>query len=168
MDKHSKIKKLLEGFGLKPNLPITATVISVENDTCTVKLESSLVLSDVRLKATIGESDGSFVIEPKVGSEVIVMSQTGELSGLMVLKVDQVAKIKLKQNGLELIVDSNDGKVILKNASANLHTVLNDLATALLGFTVITPNGPSTGLIPTTTVQINSFKTKINQLLKAI
>jgi phage baseplate assembly protein gpV len=167
MDKIAKIKKALESFGLKPNLPITAKVVSVQNDTCTVKLESGLVLSDIRLKATIGGGGDYFIVEPKVGSQVIVLSQTGELSGLIVLKVDAIAKVKLKQNGLEIIIDSSDGKVVLKNNTANLHTVFNDLATALLGFAVNTPNGPSTGLMPTTATEITSFKTKINQLLKA-
>jgi phage baseplate assembly protein gpV len=167
MDNYAKLKKVLESFGLKPNLPITAKVVSVQNDTCTVKLESGLVLSDVRLKATISSGDDYFIIEPKVGSQVIVMSQTGELSGLIVLKVDTIAKVKLKQSGLEIIIDSSDGKVVLKNNTANLHTVFNDLAIALLGFTVNTPNGPSTGLLPSTATEITSFKTKINQLLKA-
>ena len=97
MDTPSKIKQaLIEALGVNPNLPITATVVSVEGKTCTVKLVSELVRSDVRLCATISDEADEFLIVPKIGSEVVLMSQTGKLSGLMVLKIDSVEKIQYK------------------------------------------------------------------------
>ena len=37
MDKSVAVKKALaEALGVNPNLPITATVVSIQNDTCTV------------------------------------------------------------------------------------------------------------------------------------
>lgn len=78
MDKSVQVKRALaQALGINPNLPITATVVSIENDTCTVKLLSELVLSDIRLKATITDDEDSLLIVPKVDSEVILMSQTG-------------------------------------------------------------------------------------------
>lgn len=165
MDKTAEIKKLLEGFGLKPNLPITAKVVSIEGDTCTVKLDSSLVLSDVRLKATIGEND-YFLAEPKIGSSVVVFSQTGEMSGLFVLKVDQIAKFKYKQSGLEIVADSEDEKVSLKNATVDFKEVLDDLAALLKQLKVFTPVGPSGTPLPDTILAIEQFELKVGQILK--
>ncbi len=168
MDTAAEVKKALrEALGINPNLAITATVVSIENDTCTVKLVSELVLSDVRLKATSSDDEDSFIIEPKVGSEVILMSQTGELSGLMVIKVDQVAKFIYKQNGLEFTVDSADGKVLLKNGDTSLFEVFQLLTDLLKQFKVFTPNGPSGAPLPTTITSINQMETKFKQILKA-
>ena len=117
MDTSAEIKQALsKALGITPNLAITATVVSVENDTCTVKLLSELVLSDVRLKATISDDEDSFLIVPKIDSEVILMSQTGALSGLMVLKVDAVESIRYKNGDFEFIVDGATGKVTLEKA----------------------------------------------------
>lgn len=164
MDKHSKIKKLLEGFGLKPNLPITAKVVSIENDTCTVKLESSLVLSDVRLKATITDESDSFLIVPKVGSEVIVMSQTGELSGLMVLKVNAVESIRYKKGDFEFIVDGTTGKVTLKKSGANFGTLVSDLIKEISNAIILTPAGPGQ-IAASTKAKLTALDTKFKTLL---
>lgn len=168
MDTGSEIKKALkEALGLNPNLPITATIVSIENETCTIKLLSELVLSDVRLKATVTDETDMFLIVPKIGSEVIVMSQTGELSGLMVIKVDNVEKIIYKQGEFEFIVDSTDKKVVIKNDSANVYTVFQLLSDLLKQFQVYTSNGPSGTPLPNTITAINQFETEFKGILKA-
>ena len=166
MDKHAKIKKLLEGFGLKPNLPITATVLSISGDTCSVKLQSALVLSDVRLKATIDSEEDELLVVPKVGSSVIVFSQTGDLSGLMVLKVSAVEKILFKKGALELEVDGTTGKVGLKKGIADFATLINNLIDTISGAQLITPNGPGT-INPITQGQLAQIKTTFNLILKS-
>lgn len=164
MDKHSKIKKALEGFGLKPNLPITATVVSVENETCTVRLQSSLVLTDVRLKATINEQADCYLIVPEVGSQVVVFSQTGELSGLMVLKVDAVESIRYQKGDFEFIVDGATGKVILKNKGANFGNLVSDLIAAISNAIILTPVGPGQ-IAASTKAKLTALDTKFKTLL---
>jgi hypothetical protein len=166
MDKLAEIKKALQAFGLKPNLPMTAEVVSIENDTCTVKLNSNLVLTDIRLKATISQGSDYFLLEPKIGTDVIIMSQTGELSGLIVIKVDQIARFVYKQNGLEILVDSNDGKVSIKNDTSDFKTILVDLATLLKQLKVFTPVGPSGNPLPDSILAIEQFENKVKQLFK--
>lgn len=166
MDKLAEIKKRLQEFGLKPNLPITAKVLSVENDTCTIELCSGLIITDVRLKATITSGEDSFLTTPQVGSDVILISQTGELSGLMVIKVDKVAKLKYKQNNLEVVIDSEDGKISIKNQAVSLKTLFDDLAALLREFKVATPVGPSGVVLPGTILKIEKFKNSLNQILK--
>jgi len=165
MDKSAKLKQaLIEALGITPNLAITAEVVSVENTTCTVKLVSELVLSDVRLCATINESDDLFVITPQIGSEVIVMSQTGKLSGLFVLKVDAVESISYKKNGLEFLIDGTTGKVTLKNQMANFGGLISNMITEISNAIVLTPAGPGS-IAPTTKAKLVLLDTKFKSLL---
>lgn len=169
MDKHSQIKKLLEGFGLKPNLPISATVQSIEDDTCTVKLASSLVLSDIRLKASIEAGADGLLIVPKIGSTIVIFSQTGELSGLMVLKVDAVEKIIYKKGAFECEIDGVTEKVLVKNTAVNLGDLIGNLIGAIkaMSFTIATPdtiNGSTTALV--NLAQFTALEMQFKQLLK--
>lgn len=168
MDIHSEIKKaLVEALGVTPNLPITATVVSIEGDTCTVKLLSELVLSDVRLTATSEDNEDYFRVIPKEESEVILMSQTGTLSGLFVVKVNQVKAIQYKQNGFEFSLDSTDKKLLLKNDSTSLHEIMSELTALLKGLKVFTPAGVSGIPIPDTITKITQVETKFKNLLKS-
>lgn len=167
MDTPSKIKQaLIEALGVNPNLPITATVVSVEGKTCTVKLVSELVLSDVRLCATISDEADEFLIVPKIGSEVVLISQTGKLSGLMVLKIDSVEKIQYKKSDFEFIIDGTTGKVTLKKAGANFGSLMNDFIDAINSAQIITPSGLGT-ISPATVAQLNIIKTKFNLVLNS-
>jgi hypothetical protein len=167
MDLPSEIKKaLIDLIGANPNLPITATIVSVENDTCTIKLLSELVLSDVRLKATISDDTDTLLITPKVGSEVMVLSQTGKLSGLVVIKIDSVEKIEYKKGDFEFVLDGTTGKVTLKKAGANLGSLINSLIDTISAAQLITPSGPGT-INPATITQLNQIKASFNTLLNS-
>jgi len=169
MDTAAEIKKALkEALGINPNLAITATVVSVqEDDTCTVKLLSELIISDVRLKATISDDPDSFVIIPKTNSEVILMSQTGQLTSLMVIKVDSVEKIKYKKGTFEFEIDGTTEKVTLKNAGVNFGSLIGSLIDTISTAQIITPVG--TGSIsPTTVTQLNQIKLQFNLILNSV
>ena len=168
MGKEAEIKRaLIEALGVNPNLPITATVVSVEGRTCTVKLVSDLVLSDVRLCATINEDEDGFVVVPKIGSEIVMISQTGKLSGLMILKVDAVEKIQYKLGDLELTADGTTGKLTLKKDGANFGLLIDELITTISAAQIITPNGPGT-ISPSTQAQLEEIKTKFNSILNTV
>lgn len=160
------IKKLLkEIVGANSNLPINAIVKKVTGDTCEVELKGGLVLTDVKLKATIGESD-YVILTPKVGSTVTVLSLSGSLDNLTVIKIDQLDKMEYKQAGLNVLVDSTDGKVSIKNNQVSFFDIMKDLGALLKQFKVFTPNGPSGTPLPPTITAITQFETKLNQLLK--
>lgn len=168
MSKATEIKRaLIEALGANPNLPITAEVVSIENRTCTVKLLSELVLSDVRLCATISDEADGLVIVPKVGSEVVLISQTGQLAGLMVIKVDSVETIEYKKADFEFVVDGTTGKVTLKKSGANFGGLINEFIDAVSNAQIITPNGPGS-ISPATVTQLQTIKTKFNQILNAV
>lgn len=166
-DKLSEIKsKLKEVVGANPNYPITGTVTIINGETCSVKLVSGLVISDVRLKATVSEGDDYLLLEPVIGSEVLMLSSDGTLSNLSVIKVDKVAKFTFSQSGLKVVFDSTDKKVNIENANANFKEILTDLATLLKQLKVFTPNGPSGVPLPPTITAITQFESKVNQLFK--
>lgn len=167
MDVAAEIKKaLIELIGANPNLPITATIISIENDTCTIKLLSELVLSDVRLRATISDDTDTLLITPKIGSEVIVISQTGKLSGLVVVKIDSVEKINYKKGDFEFELNGSTGKITLKKSGANFGSLINSLIDTISAAQIITPSGPGT-ISPTTQAQLAQIKTKFNLILNS-
>lgn len=165
MDTAAEIKQaLVKALGINPNLAITATVVSIENDTCTVKLLSELVLSDVRLKATITDDEDSFLIVPKIDTEVILMSQTGALSSLMVIKVNAVEKILYKKGGFEFVVDGSAGKVTLKNSGANFGALVSDLIKEISNAIILTPAGPGQ-IAASTKAKLTALDTKFKTIL---
>lgn len=165
MDKSTAVKRALaQALGINPNLPITATVVSIENDTCTVKLLSGLNLSDVRLKATISEDEDSFLMVPKTDSEVILMSQTGTLSSLMVIKVNAVESIHYKKGEFEFVVDGTTGKVTLKKADVNFGKLVSDLIKEINNAIILTPSGPGK-IAPSTKTKLTALDDKFKTIL---
>lgn len=168
MDTGAEIKKALrEALGINPNLAITATVVSVSGNTCSIKLASELVLTDVRLCATISDEPDMMVIKPKVGSEVIAMSQTGKLDGLFIVKVDAVDNITFKKEDFEIIIDGQTKKVTIKNSTSNLGALMDSLIDTIVSAQVITPQGPGT-ISPATQAQLNNIKIMFNALLNNV
>jgi len=167
MAEPSEIRKaMIAAVGANPNLPITAIVQTVEHETCSIKLKSGLVCTDVKLKASVTESENFIKLVPKVGSTVLVLSLSGDINNLAVIKVDEVEKVVFSQDGLEVLIDSTDKKVSIKNESVSLVDVFADLATLLKQFKVATPAGPSGAVLPPTIESIEQLETKFNQLLK--
>lgn len=167
MDTPAQIKALIKQIvGANPNLPITGKVVSVEGESCTVEIISGLKVSDVKLKATISGQDNFILVTPKIGSSVIMLSSTGDLNNLTVIKADQFEKMEISQGGLIILIDSADGKISIKNNSVTLKEILTDLATLLKGIKVYTGVGPSGTPLPDSIQAITSFESKINQLLK--
>lgn len=166
-DKIAEIKKKLqEVVGANPNYPIVGKVTAVDGETCSVKLVSGLELSGVKLNASVTDSDDYLLLEPVLNSDVLLLSGDGTLSNLYLIKVDQVAKFKFSQNGLKVEFDSTDKKVKIGNETADLKTILQDLATLLKGLKVFTPAGPSGVPLPATITKIEAFETSFKALLK--
>ena len=169
MDKSSKIKKALqEVVNANPNYPIAATVTAVDGETCSVKLASGLVLSDVKINASVTGSADYLVLEPAVDSEVLLLSGDGTLSNLYLIKVDKIGKFKFSQSGMKVEFDSNDGKVKIENGTVNLKALFTDLATILntLKVAVVGLGAPSGTITPDVVTLVTNFSTKVNSLLK--
>ena len=159
-------QKLREVVGVNANLPLQATVTKVQTETCSVKLDTGLELDDIRLKAAINSGTDFLMLRPKVGSKVLLLSMTGTLEDLAIIKIDQVKNIELKQGGMEILADAADGKVKIKNSGADFKEILDDLSALLKGFKVFTPSGPSGTPLPPVLAKINAFETKYKKLFK--
>lgn len=144
---------------------LQAMVKSVEGETCTITLISGLEVDGVRLKAALGE-EGHLLLTPKVGTIVLVAALTSDLKQLTVLKSAEVESIEYAMNGLEVLIDSTDKKVQIKNGSASLFDLLNDLSAAVKNLTVTTSTGPSGTPLPTTVAALVAFEQKLNLILK--
>ena len=162
-----EVKTLLqEIIGANPNLPIQATVSSLEDDTCSVVLASGMELNNIRLKATIGGDENYFIQRPKIGSKVMLFSVNGDLKDLVVIKSDEVENFEFSSNGLDIFIDSEDGKLQIGNQETDLKTLFQMNVDLLRMFQVTIPTGISGTAIPTVMQKIIEFEIEFKKLLK--
>ncbi|KGO88376.1 hypothetical protein Q765_00195 [Flavobacterium rivuli WB 3.3-2 = DSM 21788] len=167
MDKAAQIKALIKSIvDADANYPVRGTVESVDGQTCSVKLVTGLVVTNVRLKAVITDTADYLLITPKVGSDVLMLSGNGTLDDLTVIKTDQAQSMELSQGGLILLLDGTDSKVTVKNNNASLVDIFGDLADLLKLLKVTTPMGPSGVPLPDTITALEQWQVKVKQLLK--
>lgn len=167
MDKKEQIKRVLSQFTTpKENLCFTAKVTKINGNTCDVEISSGLNVSDVRLKTTSDELGDYLIIEPKLGSWVTVLSQSGDLTSLIVIKVDSVEKIIYKKGLFEFEINGTSQKVTLKNGTANFGILINNLIDTVSNAQIITPNGPGS-VNPVTKAQLQQIKTAFNSILNS-
>lgn len=173
MDKYKRLIDVLkQAVGGNNNIPlIIGTVLSNQADSCTISHGATdeadpLELSDVRLKATIGNDDNYLIVFPKIGSSVVCGSITGDYEDLCVLKVDEIDHIEIVQNGLNIMIDANDQRVSVKNGTVGLYDLFASLGSILQNLKVYTPVGPSGTPLPDTIVAVQQFETDFKSLLK--
>jgi hypothetical protein len=158
-------RRLRELTGDVSTLPVSCEVVSVEGISCTVEVAGGLQIPDVRLRATLANGTDEMLIIPKKGSKALVWSVTGDLTDLVLVKIDQIESIAYKQDGLEIFIDSVAKKVTVKNDSISLKSLMQEVHDLIQNLKVTTPSGPSTGVLPDTTTALVQFKTNFQQLL---
>ncbi|MBI1837789.1 MAG: hypothetical protein HYR91_11055 [Flavobacteriia bacterium] len=83
-----------------------------------------------------------------------------------IFQMDKIQSFEIKQNGLNILFDTSDKKVCIKNNSASLIDLFQDLKDLISQITVSTGTGPSGTPLPPTIASLNSFQTKFKSLLK--
>ncbi|MCZ2393058.1 MAG: hypothetical protein LC105_04265 [Chitinophagales bacterium] len=144
--------------------PLSCYVVSVQDTSCTVELPGGLQLVDVRLQATVGNSQGLLLI-PKVGAKALVWSVDATLNDLVLVKCDEYEKVSFQQDGLEVLIDSSSKKVSVKNDSVSLVDLFQSLYDIILQLQLNTPNGPATGATGSSISDLAQFKTDFKNLL---
>lgn len=164
-DKIAKLKQQLRDLvAANPNLPIDGIVKSVSDDVCSVEIDGFL-LSDIRLKASADGTDNLLII-PKIGSRVLMLSSDGTIDNLTVLKCDAASKIIFNENGLQVEIDSEAGKVKIENEETSLKALFEQLTDILKTLKVFTPVGPSGNPLPDSIVKIEQFENDFKTILK--
>jgi hypothetical protein len=166
MDKYARLAELFKGMGRSDSTPIfTAEVKSVNGDFCTITV-ADLDIDEVRLNATGADVSDKLIITPKVGTMALIGSLSGDLRELVVLKVNEPEKISYTYGGLEVIIDSTDSKVCVKNSDLSLVDLFSSIMDIITNLTVSTPNGPSGTPLPPTIQAIQQFNMDMDKLLK--
>lgn len=125
MDDYRELKDRLRALG-EGSRTITiwqGKVRSVSGMVCEVEI-GSLAVPGVRLKASEVESEDVMVVVPKVGTAVTIGSLSGDLSQLVVLKVDEAESVVVnggKLGGL-INIEALTGKINELVESFNAHT----------------------------------------------
>ncbi len=157
MDRQRKLTELVKGLQRKGQVFFSATVDSVQGLTCTVKVDD-LSIPNVRLNPTTNNDDEKVLLTPKVGSNVLVGSFTGDLSNLIVLKADAVSEaylkvdattFKLDKNGVKINDGENGGVVNVSDMVGWMNKVYNDLQTLKIQLAehLVAGNGVALGLV---------------------
>jgi hypothetical protein len=157
------LKMAVNGEAALPLVPME--VKEITGETCVV-IYGDLELTDVRLKATINNAANKVLLIPKVESFVLVGSLTGDLKDLAVLKVDELQKIQVLQDGCTIEFDFTTGKLEVSNKQVSLKGLFQSLVDLLKAFKVYTPSGPSGTALPNSITALNSFETDFKKLLK--
>lgn len=107
MNKRAQIAQLLGDIVGKNRGSLvffSAQVVSVQGDTCTVKIDG-LELSDIRLTPTTSERDDTLLLTPATDSFVLVGSLSGDLNNLCVLAADTLASLELTIGDIGVFID---------------------------------------------------------------
>lgn len=120
-----KIKRIANGNG--SFTCFTAKVTSVDGETCDVELEG-MKLTDVRLRAVMNGEDSKILVTPKIGSHVLVVDLSGNLSQLAVVGYSEVEKIEIDATD-KIIFNGGNNKGLIQ--IEKLTQKLNELVIAI-------------------------------------
>lgn len=145
MDKYRKLAELLKNRSTK-DVFFTAKFVSSQGSTCTV-LVDDLELDEVRLLPTTAKSDNRVLLTPKVGTDILVGSLSGDLNNLFIISANEIENLEVTCNGV------------------NLMELISDFIQTIAQAKVITPQGTGT-FEPSVISRLNAIETKFKQVLK--
>ncbi|OFX62696.1 MAG: hypothetical protein A2066_18865 [Bacteroidetes bacterium GWB2_41_8] len=156
------IKKISGRMQVKQIL--SGTAVEVGELTCTVELEGSPALFDVRLNAIDDDLESFLTIYPAEGSAVLVAIIENMKTEAVVIRCSEVEKVKMKIGDQTLVADKDgfvfndgtNGMVKLTEMVGWMKKVSTDLKTlkTLLAASVVAGNGAPLAIVfnPTTPV----------------
>lgn len=137
MNEYSKLKNLLQGVGGGKDITIYQGIVNrIDGCMCEVQI-GNISIPDVRLRASETDDDGEMLITPKVGTAVTIGSLSGDLSQLVVLRVDHIESIVI--NGGKL-----GGLINIEQLTDKLNTIeddINSLKNVMSSWTPVAQDG---------------------------
>lgn len=165
MSKEAELLRKLREFKDSITMPAyVGTVVSVAERTCEVKIGTMIIVAG--LQVTDDGCDSLLISYPKVGSEVMLLATSSEISDLFVVKCQEVDKIVYITNKLSLAIDGVVGKLSVVGNGVSLFQLFTDLKTLLAGFKVSTPAGPSVRILPDTEALLMQWEVNFKRLLQ--
>lgn len=82
---------------------------------------------DARLKSIIDEKDKHFICVPKKGSEVFCVPVSNSKERYMAISYNEIEKVVYKGEKVSLVIDDNEGTVVLNDGSNGGLIKINDL-----------------------------------------
>lgn len=131
MDDYRELKDRLKALGDRSRIVTIwqGKVNSVSGMVCEVQI-GSIAVPGVRLKASELESENVMVVVPKVGTAVTIGSLSGDLSQLVVLKVDEAESVIVNGGKLGGLINIDV-----------LTQKINELISTFNSHTHVCPNG---------------------------
>lgn len=103
-------------------------VSKVDGSSCTIKFGRQEI-TDVRLRASLSKNDKQILIVPRKGTAVVVGSLSGDLSELVVLKVDEIESIEVNGGKLGGLINIEDLTKKLNNLVNEVNALKNKFNT---------------------------------------
>jgi hypothetical protein len=150
--------------GMRLYAPISGVVKSIEGNTCTIIIDGNLDLGGVRLMASESDSSDSFLVIPRVGSVVQMLSVNGDLGDMMVIKVNEAQSISYRNKGLSVVIDGESQRVQIENGTVNLKDLFETMADFIGALSIMSPVGACEVLAPLPS-DFKDFKDSVNKLL---
>ncbi|MBE7661069.1 MULTISPECIES: hypothetical protein [Tenacibaculum] len=132
-------------------------VTEITETTCTVEREHLSELLDVRLNAVVGDFESSFIVYPKINSEVLVVEIENNPQETAIIKYTEIDRVTIQIDEFE--VDCNKQGLSVGNKGESFKTIVNDLIDELNKILVIQGN---TINVPA----MNAIKKRFNKVLK--
>lgn len=135
MDPYKELQERLKSVGGNSRtITIWQGIVnSIDGVTCEVQV-GNIAIPGVRLRASESQSDNAMIIVPKVGTAVTIGSLSGDLSMLVVLKVDEVESITINGGKLGGMVNvdalTNALNKLVSTFNNHMHTVPNGTSSA--------------------------------------
>lgn len=130
MNRSKEIKELLKDIVGGNCLPLViGEVVSVESETCTVRVAGRVTVGDVRLNASADGNDGNILVKPVVGSIVLMSDLSGgDLRELVVTAWSEIDTVTVKLKG-DVIINGggNEGIVKVIELTKKLNNIEKDI-----------------------------------------
>lgn len=143
-------------------LPATVTAVDVQSRTVDVVALGDMELYGVRLRAVVDEDPGHVIIQPTVGSQVLI-ARIGKGTEFTAIGYSQADKVEIKIGDTTLTVEV--AGIRLLRAGQNLGDQIQQLISQIQAITVPITTAPGTSGPPINAAALEPIKSAIAQIL---
>lgn len=125
----SRLAKNIRDIAGSSQIAIYQGIVSkVDGSSCAIRFGRQEI-TDVRLRASLSKNDKQILIVPREGTAVVVGSLSGDLSELVVLKVDEIESIEVNGGKLGGLINIEDLTKKLNNLVNEVNALKNKFNT---------------------------------------